>query len=200
MGENFRILEEIYVMGKILGAGLTSQGVVVPASTMGDGVFTLAKGNRPSAFSRVSQPALETGDIALMNIADPLGNKFLVNPTTVLGSPADKFVIAKLLNSALQPSVPTTSPGDTGYVMAVNPLQGLYGMKISRFLPTGAWLLGDFKKGLVFQRRDPLEIMQENPASGASFIQDVFKFRARSRFEVDWIESRFAWEGDDGTV
>lgn len=201
MGENFRILEEIYVMGKIVGSGLTSQGVIVPASTLSDGVYTVAKGNRPTgAFARITQPGLEAGDIALMNIADPLGNKFLVTPTTVLGSPADKFVIAKLLNSALQPSVPTTTAGDTGYVMTANPLQGLYTMKISRYLPSGAWFLGDFKKGLVFQRRDPLEVIQENPASGASFIQDVFKFRTRSRFEVDWIESRFVFEGDDGSV
>jgi len=210
MGENFKIMEEIYVIGKIIGAGFTVQGVTVdpdvsftdtvPAGFTGTGSYNTSKGNRPGTFVRLSQLNLETADINLMNITDPLGNKFLVSPNTLLVSPIDKFVGAKLLNSTLQPSVPSASPDATGYTMTVNPLQGLYKLLVSRFLTSKAWILGDPKKCMVFQRRDPLEIIQENPASGQSFSMEVYRFKSRSRFEVGMIESRFNYMGDDGTV
>lgn len=200
MGENFRIMEEIYVMGKITGTGLSDSGVVVPASVWNP-VYTTARGNIPAAgYSRLKQSSLEQAAIDLMNVRDPLGNKFLVVPTTILASPIDMFVGAKLLNSALQPSVPTATAGDTGYTMTANPLQGLFTLKVSRFLPSKACYLGDFKKGVVLQRRDPLEVVQETPQSGDSFKLDVYNFRARSRFEADIIEPRFLYQINDGSV
>jgi hypothetical protein len=210
MGENFKIMEEIYVMGKILGTGQTLQGVqvdpdvtfsdVVPVGATGNGTYNTGKGNRPLAFGALTQPNLESADISLMNITDDLGNKFLVAPNTLLVGTSNKFVGAKLLNSTLQPSVPSASAGSTGYVMTINPLQGLYKLLVSRFLPATSWFLGDPKKCAVFQRRDPLEILQENPASGQSFSQEVYRFKSRSRFEVGMIDSRFNFLGDDGTV
>lgn len=210
MGENFKIMEEIYVIGKIIGAGFTVQGVTVdpdvsysdtvPAGYVGTGSYNTYKGNRPTTFVRLSQANLESADINLMNITDPLGNKFLVSPNTLVVSPIDKFVGAKLLNSTLQPSVPSASADATGYTMTINALQGLYKLSVSRFLTSKAWILGDPKKCIVFQRRDPLEIIQENPASGQSFSMEVYRFKSRSRFEVGMIESRFLYLGDDGTV
>lgn len=213
MGENFKIMEEIYVILKITGAGGTLQGVqvdpdvsasdVVPVGATGTGTYNTSKGNRPTAaagFARLSQANLETADINLMSIVDPLGNKFLVSPNTLLVSTLDKFVGAKLLNSTLQPSVPSASADATGFTMTINPLQGLYKLLVSRFLPSKSWYLGDFKKAVVFQRRDPLEILQENPASGVSFSAEVYRFKSRSRFEVGMVESRFVYQGDDGTV
>jgi len=203
MGENFKIMEEIYVIGKIIGTGFTVQGVLVsPDVTASDvgGSYSVAKGNRPAAFGRLSQSNLEAADIALMNITDDLGNKFLVSPNILLVSTTDKFVAAKLLNSTLQPSVPSATAGDTGYVMTVNPLQGLYKLLVSRFMVSKAWILGDPKKCLVFQRRDPLEIVQEHPASGQSFDIESYRFKSRSRFEVGMIDSRFNFLGDDGSI
>lgn len=209
MGENFKIMEEIYVIGKLIGTGFTVQGVTVDPDVtstdtvtgIGTGSYNTApKGNRATTFARLSQANLETADINLMNITDPLGNKFLVSPNTLVVSPIDKFVGAKLLNSTLQPSVPSATPDATGFTMTVNPLQGLYKLLVSRFLTSKVWLLGDPKKCLVFQRRDPLEIIQENPASGASFSMEVYRFKSRSRFEVGMIDSRFMYLGDDGTV
>jgi len=210
MGENFKIMEEIYVMLKVIGSGGTIQGVqvdpdvtysdTVPAGFVGNGSYNTSKGNRANPFVRLSQANLEAADIALMNIVDDLGNKFLVSPNTLLVSPIDKFVGAKLLNSTLQPSVPAATADSTGYTMTINPLQGLYKLLVSRFLTTKCWILGDPKKCMVFQRRDPLEIIQENPASGQSFTMEVYRFKSRSRFEVGMIDSRFLYEGDDGTV
>jgi hypothetical protein len=60
--------------------------------------------------------------------------------------------------------------------------------------------VGDPKRGFVFQRRDPMEVVQENAQSGDSFRMEVYAFRARERFEADWIEPRFAYLGNDGSV
>lgn len=210
MGENFKIMEEVYVMGKVQGVGQTLQGVYVPPSltnadtipsgAIGTGTYNTGLGNRPTSFARLSQGGLEAAAIGLMGIKDPLGNIFLVAPSAILVSSIDAFIAAKLMNSTLQPSVPSATAGTTGYVNTVNPLQGLYKVLVSRFLPSYWSALGDFKKTVVFQRRDPLEVVQEQPASGQSFEREVYRFKARSRFEVDMLEQRYIYLLDDGTA
>jgi hypothetical protein len=79
-------------------------------------------------------------------------------------------------------------------------LDGAYNLVISRFLPRKAWALGEAGKGIVFQRRDPLEVVQENPMSGMAYSNDIYSFRSRARWEPDWIDPRFWFLGNDGTV
>jgi len=195
LGEGFRILEEVYVISRIFGAARSTEGIDVPASTLPGGVYTVAKGNRPAAFVRFSGAALETAHIAFRNIVDPVGRRFLVVPKILLVSPIDEFEAYRQINS---PWMANTAASLTANM--VNPLQGRYTVFSSPYVPTYAWTVGDPKRGFVFQRRDPLEIIQENAASGQSFIQEVYAFRARERFEADWIEGRFNYEGNDGTV
>jgi len=160
-------------------------------------------GNRPAAWAALSQPALENADIALSEMLDPLGNRMLVIPDTLLVGSANKFTAARLLNSTLQPSVPgatgetflTASSGHTSGIMAVNPLQGLYKLRVSFFLNRNTWILLQAKTGIVLQDRDALEVMQENPASGASFQCDEYRFRVRRRYATDIIEPRFQYAG-----
>jgi hypothetical protein len=81
-----------------------------------------------------------------------------------------------------------------GYVNTINPLYGLYKLKVARYLPSKHWYLGQAKKGLIFQNREPLSIVQENPAAGESFARDILVFRSKARWEVDWIEgSNLFW-------
>lgn len=196
LGEGFRIFEEIYVLSRLLGLARTEEGVDVPASSYNSGnVFTTAIGNRPNTFVRLTDTALEAAHVAFRSILDPLGRKFLATPTTLLVSPIDEFTAWRLINA---PAMPVTSAGT--FSGQPNPLQGRYQVFSSPFIPTKAWLIGDTKRGFVFQRRDPLEIIQENPQSGNGFIQEVYAFRARERFEADWIEPRFAYLGDDGSI
>ena len=158
--------------------------------------YTVAKGNRPAVFSALTQPALEAADIALHNILDPIGNRVLVKPSLLLVSPADKFNSAKLLNSALQPSIPgaagqtysTASSGLTGYTGTVNPLQGLYTLRVSRFLPANYWYLMEPKTSIVWQDRDPLELTMEARDAGASFERDEYRWRVRRRYATDVLE------------
>jgi len=194
LGEGFRVLEEVYVISRLFGAARTEEGIDVPASTLAN-VFTVAKGNRPAAFVRFSGTALEVAHVAFRGIRDPVGRRFLVVPKMLLVSPVDEMEAYRQINSPWMANLATSATA-----AMINPLQGRYTVYSSPYVPTYAWLLGDFPRGFVFQRRDPLEIIQENAASGNSFIQEVYAFRARERFEADWVESRFAYEGNDGSV
>jgi hypothetical protein len=70
----------------------------------------------------------------------------------------------------------------------------------NRYLQDWEWYLGTANKGLVFQRRSPWEIVQEVPNSGADFSSDNIRFKSRCRFEVDWIDSSFWIQGNDGSA
>lgn len=212
LGEMMRYVEELQVMIAIMQA--------IDPVTGGAG-YTYALGTQLQTPGQLSQPNLELADIQLQNMVDPLGNFMLVTPDTVLVSPADKFNLLKLLNSTLQPSVPGAAGGtfgqaggaaggQTGWTMTVNPLQGEYSAKVSRFLPGanatqggpglkgpgvdgahGAAFLMQAQKGVVFQDRDALEVIQEAPMSGASFSYDQYRYRVRRRFAVRTIDPRF---------
>lgn len=193
-GERMRYVEEQQVINAISG-----------------GTYTTAIGNAPAAFGQLTGPNLIAADIALEEMKDPMGNKMLVMPDTLLVSPADKFNAAQLLQSALQPSVPgaagqtasTASSGTTGWTMTINPLQGLYNLKVSRFMATtgqdgshGSWYLMEAKKSLVFQDRTALRVMQEASNAGASFERDVIRYRVDRRFAAALIEPRYLWQGN----
>lgn len=214
LGEMMGYVEEIQVIIAIEGA--------INPQTGGAG-YTFALGTQLQTPGQLSQPNLELADIQLQNMVDPLGNFMLVAPDTVLVSPADKFNILKLLNSTLQPSVPgaagqtlqTASSGTTGFTMTMNPLQGEYSAKVSRFMPGastaqggpgikgpgqdgshGSWFLMQAKKGTVFQDREALEVLQENPAGGTAFAFDQYRFRVRRRFAVRTVDPRFTCQGN----
>jgi hypothetical protein len=195
LGEGFRVFEEIYVISRIFGVARIEEGVEVPASTLPGGVYSIAKGNRPAAFARLSSSTLEAAHVAFRTMKDPLGRKFLAVPRVLLVSPIDEFNAYRILNSPNEANTAASAIANL-----VNPLQNRYTVYSSPYVPAYAWTVGDPARGFVFQRRDPLEIIQENTASGHSFIQEVYAFRARERFEADWVESRFNYLGDDGTA
>lgn len=192
LGERMRYVEEQDVIAAITGA-----------------TYNTTIGNLNSGGGQLAQANIESADIALEEMTDPLGNKMLVMPDTLLVSSADKFNAAKLLQSALQPSVPgasgqtasTATSGGTGWTMTVNPLQGLYNLKVSRFLATsngvdgthGKAFLLEAKKSIVFQDRDALEVAQEATNAGASFERDVYRYRVRRRYAAAVIESRYLY-------
>jgi hypothetical protein len=190
LGEMVRYKEELDVMGAI-----RTGGGVGYSSTIGN---AFAGGN-----TTLNQPNLETAHINLSTIKDPLGNFMLVMPGMLLVGPSLQFAAAKLLNSTLQPSVPgsagqtasTASSQLTGWTMTINPLQGLYDLKWSRFLNATEWYLLQQKTSIVFQDRLPLEVSQEVPLSGNSFEQNIYRWRAVRRYNAVVIESRFIFQG-----
>lgn len=220
IGEGTRIVQEMWFIARLTGATQTyPEDITVPApqvvtTVYSTTLFSSTEGNKAaSASTRLSQPALEEASIAMMKARDPLKNRLLTKMNTLVTSTDDMFVAAKLINSTLQPSIPGTAAqvmggytvtagqttsgvpgGTTGYVNTINPLYGLYKLKVSRYLPKYHWYLGQAKKGIIFQNREPLSIVQEGPTSGESFARDVIVFRCKSRWEMDWIEgSNFFW-------
>jgi hypothetical protein len=199
MGERVRYVEENLVMGALLGA-----------------TYNTSIGNVQNGGGALTQPALETATIRLHKMLDPLGNLILVKPDTLLVSPSDEFNAAKLLQSALQPSVPgaagqtanTASSGGTGWTMTTNPLQGLFALKVSRFLPSsldavkgidatnGAWFLMQAKKSIAWQDRVALQVQQEAANAGESFDRDQYRWKVRRRANAAVIESRYIYRGN----
>ena len=158
--------------------------------------YSTTIGNYSGSDDAVTQATLEAADIALFGMKDPLGNNMLVTPTLLLVGNSNKFNAAKLLNSSLQPSVPLGTPGGsgagaTGWTMTTNPLQGLYSLKVSRFLAILNAFLMEPKTSIVFQEASPVEVEQENPLAGTSFEQDVYRWRIRRLYQVAVLESRY---------
>ncbi len=183
IGKRMRYKEEFDTMGAIRGA-----------------TYNTTIGNSFASNQALTQGKLEDADVALYNMLDPKGNRMAVEPSVLLVSPADKFNAGKLLNSALQPSVPSSDAGGagagaTGWTMTQNPLQGLYELKVSRFLGAGDWFLMEPKTSIPFQNRRPLEVVQENPQSGKSFDMEVFRWKVSRRYAVTVIESRYIFAG-----
>jgi hypothetical protein len=88
-----------------------------------------------------------------------------------------------------------------GQVFSKNPLmEAMIVPVVNIYLPDWAWYLGEAKKGLMMVRRDPLAVVQEVPNSGNSFNYDTIRFRSRMRWEMEWVDPRFWFQGNDGTV
>jgi hypothetical protein len=162
--------------------------------------------NRPTSFSTNVQDTLQAAWIQLMLQKDGNGIKLSVTPNTVIAGANYKFAIDTLLNSQTYAAVNAIKLGaggtatDVGALFAKNVMAGLVTPVYDKFLPAGAYAMGMAGKGMVMQVRDPLEILQENPASGSSFECDVWRFRTRARWEVGWIDSRFWYLCASGTA
>ncbi len=92
----------------------------------------------------------------------------------------------------------------------MNPLNGLFDLTVSeyQFDNTGAasagskaWYLTDDKRPwFIMQQREAANVVQEAPNSGASFEKDVYRFKGSQRMNADFIDPRFAYKGNDGSV
>jgi len=228
LGQSMAITENAYAALRFIGAAASYSNLVVPASNYStldvngntvNAVFSAllhgTYGNRPGAFVPLALNPLKQGWSDLLNAKDPQGNKIIVNPNTLLHSSMDALhaplLVAPPAGVPYYPAViggtgtaaATAVSGFPGGVFGANPFMGL-GIKpvLARFLPDWAWALGERAKGFIFQERNPLEVIQEQAASGAAFEVDAYRFRSRRRFEADWVGggSRFWWLGNSGAV
>ena len=206
--ENMAVMEEAWAYARFIGSASSYGDDPIPASQTKPSYesnwpwSTALQGggaNKPASYATFTQALLISAWQALYQQVDGLGYKMLVQPDTILCSRIDTFAINIVLNSVYYPIVPGNA-GTTGSLMSINPLKGMANSITSRFMPDKAWALGQSGRGMVFQRRDPVEIIMEAPNSGKSFDQDEMRGRIRSRWEVDWIVPHFWYLGDDGTV
>lgn len=219
LGEYLQLLTEVLVYGKLQSAaGTTYAGFDVPVSETKPSYesnwpwSTAFKGggsNRPSSYGALSQANIQAGIEALMAQKNLLGINMMVNPSRVLISPAYRFDLAIILNSAYYPSGAATA-GSVGGAFAINPLQGIADSSVSRFMPDNngavgnnskAWFLVDSSKPWAqVVLRTPVSVQQENPQAGESFDRDILRFKCNTRMNFDIIDARFAWKGSDGSV
>lgn len=165
--------------------------------------------NRPATFTLLNQAGIQAGFISQMNQRNLLGLIMNVNPRRLICGPTNRFNAAVLLNSSFYPSVPG-SAGTTGATFAINPIESIAALTVSRFVfkNTGvidgtsqAWyLIDDSKPCFVLQIRESASVIQENPTSGESFNRDIVRFRMTLRGNGDWIDPRFCYQGNDGSV
>lgn len=226
LGESQRQLEELITAGRLLGnTALTFGNFTVPASLyaranaqgVSVGVYNtnfygtrngVQFGNKLGTLDQLSMQGIRTALQALRQAFDPLGVPIAVRPDTLVVSPFDEVNAMTFMNSTLMPGVQglggqtasSASSGSATGAFADNLLKGMLKIASNIYLPTGAWNIGCAGKGLAFQRRDPLEVVQEVPNSGESFNTDTIRFRSRNRFAVEWIDSSFWFQGNDGTA
>ncbi len=211
MGQNARIHEEAYVWARLMGAAGSFDGEAIPVSVTyptaytngvpgasggihGSGRGVNALGGTGYSAARLSQGTIQSGWKLAKKMLDQSGRPMVVKPGILAVSPQDIFFAEVLMGSAMNPSASSTQTADigaTGSINSINPIKNLAGVLCSRFIPDYGTLLIDPAKGFAFQRRDPTEIIQENPQSGPAFSQEIFRYKERSRWEADFIDPKF---------
>jgi hypothetical protein len=177
--------------------GTNSAGLIGGGYNTGTSKVALNDANAKIAFNVLAQQKNLLG--ILMNVKP---NRFLI-------SPYYQWDIAILLNSAYYPAG-AQAAGVTGGAFAINPLKGIADATIAPYMgdSTGnfanlskAWyLIDDSKPWFQLVQRTPVAVEQENPLSGQSFERDVCRFKANTRQIADFVDSRFAYQGSDGSV
>jgi len=220
LGEYAKIVLEVYCMGKLASvSGAQYAELSVPTTETQpteEATYpwstTLVGGgaNRPSSFGGLTQANLQAGFIGLMNQKNKLGLKMMVRPNRIIIGPTFRFDAAVLLHSAYYPSVPSSVAGAVGTNFAINPVEGIAALTVSRFMfkndgtvdgSSKAWyLVDDNVPWFVLQLRQGAEVQQENPAAGQSFDRDIIRFKVSIRANADHIDPRFAWQGNNGSV
>lgn len=224
LGEYMKLVQEVLVYGKLasVSGGVKYAQLAVPASETKPLDETAAYPyapasapmlgggyNRPASFGALNQANVQIAKIGLMNINNKLGLKMNVDGNRLLCGPANMFNAQVLLNSSYYPSAAGTA-GTVGAPFAINPIKGIADLTISRFIfsNTGAidgnstawYLCDDSKPFFVLQMREAMVVEQEATNAGASFDRDIVRYKARARMNADFIDPRFIWQGNDGSV
>lgn len=222
MGEYMKLVVEVVCYGKLASVSNMAYGGLALAATetkptdevngypyaTSAAPFIGGGYNRPSSFSILSQASIQAGKTALRNQKNKLGLKMVINGNRLVIAPQNEFTAAILLNSSFYPTGTGTS--GTGAPFAINPIKGIADLTMSPFVfnsdgtvngDTSAWyLMDDSKPFFVVQMREAMIVEQEAVNAGKSFENDTVRYKARARFNADFIDSRFVWQGDDGSV
>lgn len=220
MGEYMKVLEEVFCYGKLASvANMQYIQLLIPKSETKPSYETnypwapasgpLRGGGVTAATpGALNQAGIQAAFIGLMEQQNLQGIKMMIQPNRLIVSPLNRFQAAILLNSSFYPTGATA--GAVGGAFSINPIQGIADLTISRYvfdntgaIPGGgskAWYLCEEHKGFIQQLREAVAVVQEATNSGESFDRQIVRFRASSRFNADFIDPRFFWQGNDGSV
>jgi hypothetical protein len=219
LGEYMKLLQEVLCYGKLASvANMQYIDYKIPTSETKPSYesaypwSTSFKGggaNRPASYGALSQANIQNGIVGLLNQKNLQGIKMQVKPTRLIIGPTQQFDAAVLLNSAYYPSG-AAAAGNTGGAFAINPIKGILDMTVSRFVfkndgtvdgTSKAWyIVDDSRPWFILQIREAVTVEQEAVNAGEAFAKDVYRFKGRSRMNADFIDPRFAWQGNDGSV
>lgn len=213
---------EVYAYAKLasISGGCTYGPLSVPASETKPSTETTYPWNssgfaagggktRPGTFVLLTQDNVQTGFTQLENQLNLQGLKMQCAPDTITVGPKWRWSLATLLNSNFYPSG-AQSAGTVGGALATNVLKGIAKPVISRFMfdnngvssaNSFAWYIMDTSRPwFIVQIREAAHVTQENPESGESFERDILRWKLRVRGNADFIDPRFAYQGNDGSV
>jgi len=219
LGEYLGVLEEVLCYGKLASAAnMNYGGYDIPVSETKPSYesawpwSTALKGGGATRFGThlaFGQVALQSARNKLKHQKNLQGLKMAVNGRRVIIGSALEYDASVLLNSAYYPSGAAAS-GATGGAFSNNPLKGLFDLTVGtyQFDHTGqatetskAWYVCDSKRPFfILQQREAPNVVQEAPNSGASFERDEYRFKGSCRMNADFVDSRFAFQGNDGSV
>lgn len=222
LGEYMKVLHEVWCYGKLASASAMKYlDLSIPTTetkpsyesnypyAAASAPFRGGGYNRPASFGVLAQPTLSAAIIGLMQQKNLQGIKMQVSPDKIICGPSMSLDVRVLLNSEFYPSG-AQSAGVTGGAFAINVLKGTADPVISRFVfkndgtvagDSKAWYLIDSKKPFfILQLRTPIALQQEADNSGESFNRDIIRWRCSTRFNADFIDPRYIWQGNDGSV
>jgi hypothetical protein len=221
LGQYMKLLTEVLVYGKLASvSGMQYQQYSIPVSETKPSYetnypWTLAaapfKGGGFNAATpgALLQSNIQNGIQALMAQKNLQGILMNVSPNRLIISPKYNFDSAVLANSAYYPSG-AAATGAVGGAFSINPLKGMFDITVGRYMfdnlgvadgSSKAWyLVDDSKPWFIVQMREPVAVEQEATNAGSSFEIDVYRFKARTRMNADFLDPRFAWRGSDGSI
>ncbi len=222
LGEYMKILSEVLCYGKLASvSGMQYIDYSIPTTETKPSYETnypwapssgpLRGGGvtRPASYGVLTQTNIQNGLVGLMNQKNLQGIKMQVSPTRLIVGPQQQYDASVLLNSAFYPSG-AAAAGNVGGAFAINPIKGVLDLTVSRFVfkndgsvagDSKAWyIVDDSKPWFILQMREAVSVEQEAVNAGEAFNRDIYRFKARSRMNADFIDPRFAWQGNDGSA
>ncbi len=224
MAEWTKLLYEVYCYGKLASvAGASYAGLSIPQSetkpsyesnypfTTSASPFRGGGFNRPVTYTGITQLGIQAGINTLLTQKNQLGLIMNVNPKGLICGVQNQFDAMVLMNSTLNATAAATNgSGSLGGNMAVNPLQNILDVSVSRYIfdhngsansLSKAWYIVDKSKPwFVLQLREAGSVVQENPLSGESFDRDITRNKLKVRMNADFINPRFVYQGNNGSV
>jgi hypothetical protein len=218
LGQYAKQVLEVWAYGKLASvAGMSYAGMSIPVSETKPAdeasypwSTSLIGGGatRPAAYGTLNQGNIQSAYVALLNQKNLLGLKMNVQPDKIIVGPKKSFDLATLLHSQYYPTGAT--PGSVGGAFSINPMQSLAESVVTRFLfdhtgavtgDSSAWYMLDSKvPAFVVQVREAAVVEVESPVSGMSFDRDVIRFKLRVRGNADFIDPRYFFQGNDGSI
>jgi hypothetical protein len=222
LGQYMKLLGEVWSYGKLASvSGMVYSNLSIPTSetkpsgedeypyTISTDTFIGGGYNAPATYTLPTKAALQTARTTMMSQKNLQGLKMAIKVNRIIAGPANEYDLAILMNSAYYPAG-AAAAGVTGGAFAINPLKGMANLTISPYVfkndgtvngDSLAWYYcDDTKPFFVFQIREAATVEQEAPNAGQSFNQDIVRFKCRSRLNADFIDPRFIWQGNDGSV